>query len=146
MLEDKLMVSSSMSHSDPADHDTGSKYAFDELLPRWLASMSPTLDDDIAQHTVIVTLGASAHELCQGMQQHYRHQCVLLPHWTGPDRMYHFADDWYTGELLCDGDDLGVHSQKSAAVRCSCTVCLTAIVGVQMFAAAWYMPCLEALE
>ena len=97
VLEVRLLVSSFR-----WPHVTGSKYAFDELLPRWLASMSPTLDDDVAQHTVIVTLGTSAHELCQGLQQRYRHQCVLLPHWTGPDRMYHFADDWYTGKVSCE--------------------------------------------
>ena len=85
-------------HAEIADSHAGSKYAFDELLPRWLASMSPTLDDDIAKHTVIVTLGVHAHDLCTDMQKQYRHQCVLLPHWTGPDRMYHFGDDWYTGE------------------------------------------------
>ena len=75
----------------------GSKYAFDELLPRWLASMSPTLDGDIAQHTIILTLGYTAHELCRAEQQSFKHQCVLLPHWNGPDRMYHFGDEWYTG-------------------------------------------------
>ena len=83
-----------------ADWAAGSKYAFDELLPRWLASMSPTLDGNIAKHTILLTLGYTAHELCRAEQESYRHQCVLLPHWTGPDRMYHFGDDWYTGMRL----------------------------------------------
>ena len=72
----------------------GSKFAFDELLPRWLDSMTHTLDGDISKHTLILTLGTKAHELCQGEQAHAHHQCVLLPHWLGPDRMLHFGDEW----------------------------------------------------
>ena len=71
-----------------------SKFAFDELLPRWLDSMTTTLDGDISQHTLILTLGTKAQELCVKEQQHARHQCVLLPHWLGPDRMLHFGDEW----------------------------------------------------
>ena len=95
--------------------------------------MSPTLDGDIAQHTIILTLGYTAHELCRAEQDSFRHQCVLLPHWTGPDRMYHFGDDWYTGGApalpsACQGPLLQLDQVgKCMEMRQVCLLCACAV-------------------
>ena len=94
--------------------------------------MSPTLDGDIAQHTIILTLGYTAHELCRAEQDSFRHQCVLLPHWTGPDRMYHFGDDWYTGGALLCAVLLKVRCSSWIRRACSwkcatCAYCVPAV-------------------
>lgn len=83
-----MYVSLSATYSSYA----GNVHALDNILPRWLDSLSRTRDGDLTQHAVVVALGAQAVNFC--LRGPYNHHCILDSRWQGPDRQYHFPDDW----------------------------------------------------
>lgn len=64
----------------------------ENLLPRWLDSLSRTRDGDLTRHALVVALGVSAVQFC--LKYDYWHHCLLDSRWPGPDVQYHFPDDW----------------------------------------------------
>ncbi|KAK9813978.1 hypothetical protein WJX73_007658 [Symbiochloris irregularis] len=78
---------------------SGSKFAFDHLLPRWLDSLKHTRDGDLTRHAVVGALGQPALEFCKKSNAHHQHHCAAVS-WPGPETQYHFGDDWYVAATL----------------------------------------------